>query len=69
MSKGMMQLKDTQTGEYITDCDTLMLLAKLDPQAGFEGIALMDDETPIVCDRCGSFGYLDSRRFEIVWTF
>lgn len=67
MANKAMMLQDTQTGAFMEDEATLMALAHLDPQLGFEAIGMLDDETPIVCDRCGSFGYLDGRRFKIVW--
>ena len=56
---------DSQTGEYIEDNDQLMELAGLDSRLRFEAIAMQDDGTVIICDKCGNFGYIDSSRYSL----
>lgn len=47
------------------DVDHLMKEAKLNPMNGFDGIGILGDGQPIVCDRCGNFGWLDSAKYEV----
>ena len=65
MMKLTLRIFDSQTSNYIEDSDQLMELAGLDSRMGFEAIAIQDDGTAIICDRCGNFGYLDSSRYRI----
>ena len=60
-----LQIFDSQTGKYITNGVQLMELAGLDSRMGFESIAIQDDGTAIICDKCGNFGYLDSSRYTL----
>ena len=60
-----LQIFDSQTGKYITNGVQLMELAGMDSRMGFESIAIQDDGTAIICDKCGNFGYLDSVQYSI----
>lgn len=54
---------DRNENREIDDCDELMKLSGQDPRMGFESVAIQDDGTPIVCDKCGNYGYLDGSRY------
>ena len=56
---------DSQTGKYIDNGDDLMELAGLDSRLRFEAIAIQNDGTVIICDKCGNFGYIDSSRYSL----
>ena len=60
-----MQVVVNKTGERITDEKLLMELAGLLDHLGFEDIGIMADGSPVVFDRCGSFGYLDPDIYNI----
>lgn len=51
---------------FVDDMDMLMGSAGLDPRMKFEAIGIQDDETPVVFDKCGSFGYLDCNIYSVV---
>lgn len=64
--KMIIRILDNKTGTYVeNEGEFLMRQVGLDPRMGFEEIALQADGTPIVCDRCGNFGYLDTKRFSV----
>jgi len=52
---------DKEAGRDISDGDELMILSGQDPRIGFESIAVQEDKTIIICDKCGNFGYLSER--------
>lgn len=56
---------DSKAGVYLEGGDCAMNLAGLDPRLGFEAFGVQDDGTPVVFDRCGNFGYLDSDRYKV----
>ena len=58
---------DNQTGKYVTNGVQLMELAGMDSRMGFEAIAIQDDGTAIICDKCGNFGYIDPSRYDLNW--
>ena len=55
-----------ETKQEITDNNFLMTEAGLHPGMKFEGVGIQDDGTPVVFDRCGTFGYLDSNKYHAV---
>jgi len=64
-----MHILDTENNVEVSDTDILMKKAGLNVGMGFEGIGLQDDATPVVFDRCGGFGYLDSNEYRVVIEF
>lgn len=60
-----MVLVEKSTMCEATDKDALMEQADLDVKMGFEEFGLQSDGTIVVFDRCGNFGYLDARIYEI----
>lgn len=56
---------DKETGKEFTDQAELMKCAGLDARMDFEDIGIQRDGTPVVFDKCGNFGYLDSNKFRI----
>lgn len=58
-----MVIKDKLTGEVLSG-DDLMRSVNLDPCMRFEAIAVQDDGTPIICDNCGNFGYVDTNKYD-----
>jgi hypothetical protein len=63
--KMVMRIYDLENKCYIEDGDKLMTLSGQDPRMGFEAVAIQDDGKPIVCDRCGNFGYLDLNKCQM----
>lgn len=61
----MIRIFDKKSWKAISDTDVLMQLAGMDPRMGFEAVAIQDDGTPIVCDKCGNFGYIDQNKFVV----
>ena len=61
----IMRIYDIENKEYIEDGDTLMRVSGQDPRMGFESVAVQGDGTPIVCDQCGNFGYLDPNKYQV----
>lgn len=61
--KMVMRIYDIENEEYIEDVRKLMTISGQDPRSRFEAVAIQDDGTPIVCDRCGNFGYLDPEKY------
>lgn len=47
----------------------LMDMGGLDSRLGFDSIGMQSDGTPIVTDKCGNFGYLDSSKVKIIISF
>lgn len=64
-----MRIFDIGSGREEDNTDILMKKAGLDVGMGFEGIGLQDDATPVVFDRCGGFGYLDSDKYRVTIEF
>ena len=64
-----MRAYDIERKVITDDDDWLMELGGIDTRMGFEAIGLLDDGTPIVCDRCGNFGYLDPSKVKIIIGF
>jgi len=60
-----MKVYDIKNNEYINNNAKLMALAGLEPNLGFEAIAIQDDGQPIVCDKWGNFSYLDINRYQV----
>lgn len=63
--KACMVIVDAETGERIKDHEELMRISGQDPRMGFEAVAIQDDGAAIICDKCGNFGYLDPKRYEL----
>jgi hypothetical protein len=59
------RVKNKSTGQFTEDYDAMMDKSDLDSRMGFEDIGIQSDGTPVIFDKCGSFGYL-SNEFELV---
>ena len=60
---------ERKSGLAIKNKEYLMQEAHLMTGARFEAVGIQDDGTPVVFDRCGNFGYLDSKKVKIVIEF
>ena len=45
--------------------DSLMKLAGISLGMGYECFGIQDNGQPIICDKCGNFGYLDAEKFQV----
>ncbi len=63
-----MRIYDEYRGEFVESNGTLLMdAAGMDVGMGFEDFGLQSDGTLVVFDRCGNFGYLSPKRFEMRW--
>ena len=53
------------TGQEITNEDLLMTYAEMDHYCDFEDIGMQGDGNPVVFNKCGDFGYLDSNIYRV----
>jgi len=63
----MIKILDKENMQSVTDPKILMELAGFDWRMGYEAVGVQDDGTPVVFDKCGNFGYLDSARYQAVF--
>lgn len=64
--KVAVRIFDNVEQRYVdNDQDALMDAAGIDRGMRFEDYAMQSDGTLIVCDKCGNFGYLDYKRYEL----
>jgi len=57
---------DNFNDEYVEgDCNLLMYHSDLHLENGLESIAIQEDGSIIICDKCGNYNYLDPDRFEL----
>lgn len=62
----VMRVYDIENDQYIEDLDKLMEISGQDPRKGFEAVAIREgDGTPIICDKCGNFRYLDPKKYRV----
>ena len=54
-----------ETGQEITSEDLLMTYAEMDRYCDFEDIGMQGDGAPVVFNKCGDFGYLDSNIYRV----
>lgn len=54
-----------ETKQRIKDEDLLMALASMEKYCDFEDIGVQGDGTPVIFNKCGGFGYLDSNVYEV----
>ena len=60
------RIKNKTTGKFVKDYNEVMRSAGLTLEMGFEDVGIQSDGTPVVFDKCGSFGYLDTKHYEMV---
>lgn len=61
----VMRVYEIENKKYVDDVDELMSISGQDKAMGFEAVAVQDDGTIIICDKCGNFGYLDPEKYKI----
>lgn len=61
-----MKIINKITGHDVTDEAELMELAGMERYCKFEDIGIQGDGTPVVFNKCGDFGYLNTEVYECV---
>lgn len=56
---------DMKEQRFVESHDELMQASGQDPRMGYGSLGLQEGGLPIVCDACGSFGYLDAARYRV----